>query len=222
MKIVILLYKGFTAMDVIGAYEILCRLPKAEIQFAAKEKGIIESEYPAMKMLAEYSLDEIQEADILLVPGSTYAFMEVAKDKEVLAHIHRIDQTTKWTTSVCTGAVILGAAGLLKGKRATTHWAVMDRLPALGAQPVQERYVQDGKILTAAGVSAGMDMALFLTTLLEGDNYAKMIQLVTEYYPEPPTGIHDLSSVPAHIREKTREFLKTEISKMSVSEIPLS
>lgn len=217
MKIVILLYKGFTAMDVIGAYEILCRLPKAQIQFAAKEKGIIESEYPAMKMLADYNLDQIQEADILLVPGSTYAFMEVAKDTEILGHIRRVDQTTKWTISVCTGAIILGAAKLLVGKKATTHWAVMDRLPALGAQPISERFVQDGKILTSAGVSAGMDMALFLTTLLERDNCAKMIQLVTEYYPEPPTGIHNLTSVPTDIREKTREFLKTEISKMNVS-----
>jgi transcriptional regulator GlxA family with amidase domain len=217
MKIVILLYKGFTAMDVIGAYEILCRLPKAEIQFAAKQKGIIESEYPAMKMMAGYNLDEIKEADILLVPGSTYAFMEVAKNTEILGHIQRIDQTTRWTTSVCTGAIILGAAKLLVGKKATTHWAVMDTLPGLGAQPISERYVQDGKILTAAGVSAGMDMALFLTTLLEGDNYAKVVQLVTEYYPEPSTGIQHLNFVPAHIREKTREFLKTEISKMSVS-----
>jgi transcriptional regulator GlxA family with amidase domain len=222
MQIVILLYKGFTALDVVGAYEILCRLPQAKVKFAAKEKGVIESEYEAMKMVAGYRLDEIQKADILLIPGSTYAFMQVAKDKETLEHICRIDTTTKWTTSVCTGAVILAAAGLLKGKSATTHWAVMEKLPAFGALPVSERYVQDGKIITAAGVSAGIDMALFLTKMITDDEQSKMVQLVTEYYPEPPTGIAKLNLVSKEVKEKAGAFLRTEILKMSGSEAVLS
>jgi transcriptional regulator GlxA family with amidase domain len=222
MKIVILLYKGFTAMDAIGAYEILCRLPEADVRFAAKSKGIIESEYAGMKMIATHNLDEIQAADILLVPGSTFAFTQVAQDKEVLQHIQRIDQTTKWTVSVCTGAIILGAAGLLKEKRATTHWAVLDRLPAFGALPKSERYVQDGKLITAAGVSAGIDMALFLTTLIAGEDYAKMVQLVTEYYPAPPVNIPDITAVPEQIEAATKEFLKNEILKMSSAEVVLN
>ena len=218
MKIVILLYKGFTAMDVIGAYEILCRLPEAQVRFAARKKGIIESEYSSMKMVATHNLDEIQEADILLVPGSTFAFMQVAKDEEVLQHIRRIDQTTKWTVSVCTGAIILGAAGLLKGKQATTHWAAMDRLSEFGALAKSERYVQEGKLITAAGVSAGIDMALFLTAMIAGEEYARTVQLVTEYYPEPPVNISNLTEVPKQIEENATSFLKSEILKMSNSE----
>jgi len=222
MKIVILLYKGFTAMDVIGAYEILCRLPEAEVRFAAKHKGIIESEYASMKMVATHSLDEIQAADILLVPGSTFAFMQVAQDKEVLQHILRIDQTTKWTTSVCTGAIILGAAGLLNKKQATTHWTMLNRLSEFGALAKSERFVQDGKLITAAGVSAGIDMALFLTALIAGEDYAKKVQLVTEYYPKPPLNVTDRTGVPEQIEENAKEFLKTEILKMSSFETDLS
>ncbi len=215
MEIVILLYKGFTAMDVVGAYEILCRLPEARVKFAAKEKALIESEYASMKMAATHRLAEIERADMLLVPGSTFAFMQVAQDKEVLQHIRRIDQTTEWTVSVCTGAIILGAAGLLKGKQATTHWAMLDKLLQFEALPKSERYVRDGKLITAAGVSAGIDMALHLASLVTSEDYAKMLQLVTEYYPEPPVNIPDLTAVPKQIEADARAFLKGEILKMS-------
>jgi transcriptional regulator GlxA family with amidase domain len=216
MEIVILLYKGFTAMDVVSAYEILCRLPDAKVKFAAKEKGVIESEYPSMKMVATHNLGEIVSADILLVPGSTFAFMQVAQDIEILHHIKRIDATTGWTTSVCTGAIILGAAGLLQGKKATTHWAMLDRLTLLGAQPKSERFVKDGKIVTAAGVSAGTDMALFLSGLIADEEYARMLQLVVEYYPEPPFDIPELTGVPKNIETAARKFLKREIDRMNM------
>lgn len=108
-------------MDVVGAYQIFCRLPDAQIKFAAEETGIIETEYPSMKMAAIHRLAEIERADILLVPGSTLAFIQVSQNTEVLQHIRLIDQTTKWTVSVCSGAIILGAVGLLQGKKATTH-----------------------------------------------------------------------------------------------------
>jgi len=204
-------------MDVAGAYEILCRLPDAQVTFAAKEAGVIESEYTSMKMVATHRFAEIERADILFVPGSTFAFMQVAQDKELLQHIQRIDQSTTWTASVCTGAIILGAAGLLKGKEATTHWAVLDRLPQFGAQPKPVRYVQDGKLLTAAGVSAGIDMALYLASVIAGEAYAEMLQLVTEYYPEPPVNIPDLSAVSKKTEAGARDFLKAEILKMSHS-----
>ena len=215
MEILILLYKGFTAMDVVGDYEMLCRLPEAQVKFAAKETGVIESEYASMKMLAAHRLAEIERADILLVPGSTFAFMQVTQHKEVLQHIRRIDQTTAWTVSVCTGSIILGAAGLLKNKQATTHWAMLDKLSQFGAHPKSERYVQDGKLITAAGVSAGMDMGLFLAGLVAGEDYAKMLQLVTEYFPEPPGNIPNLTAVPNQTEADARVFLKGEILKMS-------
>ncbi|MGN6531413.1 MAG: DJ-1/PfpI family protein, partial [Ginsengibacter sp.] len=123
----------------------------------------------------------------------------------------------KWTVSVCTGSVLLAAAGLLAGKKATSHWAVLDRLPKFGAQPISERFVQDGKIITAAGVSAGIDMGLHLASLISGEDYSQMLQLVTEYYPEPPTKIGNASFVSQEIKEKTRSFLQSEISKMSSS-----
>jgi transcriptional regulator GlxA family with amidase domain len=222
MEIVILLYKGFTATDVTGAYEMLCRLPGANVSFAAKEKGIIESEYASMQMVAGKNLAEIERADILLVPGSTFAFTQVAQDQEILQHLQRIHETTQWTTSVCTGAVILGAAGLLKGKEATTHWAVLDNLTKFGALPKSARYVRDGKIISAAGVSAGMDMGLYLTSLIVDEGYARMVQLITEYYPEPPVGIVEKSAVPKQVEESARIFLKKEIMKMSSSVVELN
>jgi transcriptional regulator GlxA family with amidase domain len=215
MQIIILLYKGFTAMDVIGAYEILCRLPGAKATFVAKEKGVIESEYASMKMVATHSLAEVQKADLLLVPGSTFAFIHVAQDKEVLYHLRRLHEKTQWTTSVCTGTIILGAAGLLKGKQATTHWAMLESLAQFGAYPKSERYVRDGKLISAAGVSAGIDMALYLARLIVDEDYASMLQLVTEYYPEPPVSIPDMTGVPKQTEADARNFLKSEIKKMS-------
>ena len=215
MEIVILLYKGFTALDVIGPYEVLSRLPNAVVKFAAKEKSIVESEYASMKMIATHSLEEIITADILMIPGSTNAFFQVMKDAETLQHIQRIDTTTKWTISVCTGAIVLAAAGLLKGKDATSHWAVSGMLSKFGAQPVTKRFVQQGKIITAAGVSAGIDMALYLARLIEGEEYAQMIQLVTEYYPKPPLDIPDLAAVPKEVESAARSFFKKEMEKMN-------
>lgn len=222
MEIVILLYKGFTALDVIGPYEVLSRLPDAVVKFAAKEKGIVQSEYASMKMMATHSLSEIDHADILLVPGSTTAFLDVMKDGEVIYHLQRIDAMTQWTTSVCTGGTILAAAGLLKGKEATTHWAALPLLSQFGATPVSERFVQEGKIITAAGVSAGIDMALYLTKEIAGDSYAKMVQLMIEYYPKPPIDIPDLSAVPKDVENAARAFFKEEMKRMNKEAVAVS
>jgi len=215
MEIVLLLYKGFTALDAIGPYEVLSRLPDAAVKFAAKEKGLVQSEYASLKMMATHSLAEIEMADILLIPGSTTAFLDVVKDGEIIYHIQRIDAMTQWTASVCTGGVILAAAGLLKGKEATTHWAALPLLSQFGATPVSERFLQQGKIITAAGVSAGIDMALYLTKEIEGDSYAKMVQVMVEYYPEPPIDIPDLSAVPKDVENAAREFFKEEMKRMN-------
>lgn len=222
MEIVILLYRGFTALDVFGPYEVLSRLPDAVVTFAAKEKGLVQGEYAGMKMMATHSLSEIDHADILLVPGSTTAFWDVMKDGDTLYHIQRLDATTQWTTSVCTGGIILAAAGLLKGKAATTHWGALQLLSQFGATPVSERFLQQEKIITAAGVSAGIDMALHLTKTIAGDSYAKMIQLVLEYYPEPPVDIPDLSAVPKDVENAAKAFFKDEMKKMNTDALPVS
>ena len=134
------------------------------------------------------------------------------KDSEVIRHIQRLDATTKWTTSVCSGAMIMAAAGLLKGKSATSHWDLLDRLSTFGANPVAERYVHDGKFITAAGVSAGIDMALYLTATTQGEDYAKMVQLVIEYYPQPPLNVPAFTAVPDEVKSAASAYLKEEIA----------
>jgi len=134
---------------------------------------------------ADYSLEEISTADVLVVPGSGYA-TTLQDHPDILAWIRKIHERTLWTTSVCTGSLILGAAGLLQGLPATTHWASMDRLKRWGAQPTQQRVVEAEKIMTAAGVSAGIDMALTLAAKIAGEEIAKRLQLGIEYDPQPP------------------------------------
>jgi transcriptional regulator GlxA family with amidase domain len=136
-------------------------------------------------VVADRTLAELPDPDVLLVGGGE-GNRPMLDDPEILDWLRSADQGTTWTTSVCTGALVLGAAGLLDGKRATTHWAYMDRLPQFGAEPVTDRYVFDGKLATAAGVSAGVDMALELVGRMAGEDVAKAIQLGIEYDPAPP------------------------------------
>jgi transcriptional regulator GlxA family with amidase domain len=185
MKIACLIFDKFTALDVIGPYEVLSRLPGAELTFVAKEAGPKRSDTGVLGVVADRTLDELPDPDLLIVGGGE-GNRPMLEDPEILDWLRAAHQGTTWTTSVCTGALVLGAAGLLEGKRATTHWAYMDKLPQFGAEPVTERYVFDGKIATAAGVSAGVDMALELVGRIAGEDVAKAIQLGIEYDPAPP------------------------------------
>jgi putative intracellular protease/amidase len=185
MEIVFLFYDGMTALDAVGPHEILCRLPNAKVRRVARNAGPIRTDSAGLELIAEYSLSDVSHADILLVPGAGNA-TTLRDHPEILAWVHSIHATTQWTTSVCTGSLILGAAGLLSGLRATTHWAVRDRLRVWGAEPVSERVVESGKIITAAGVSAGIDMALTLAAKIGGLQVAQTLQLGIEYDPEPP------------------------------------
>ncbi|MBX9744025.1 MAG: DJ-1/PfpI family protein [Chlamydiales bacterium] len=185
MQIVFLFYDGMTALDAIGPHEVLCRLPGAKVQRVAKKPGIIRTDSAGLELTAEYALVDVSHADILVVPGAGSA-TTLRNHPEVLDWVRSIHATTKWTTSVCTGSLILGAAGLLKGSKVTTHWAVLDRLRFWGAEPVSERVVESGKIITAAGVSAGIDMALTLAAKLCGPQVAQTLQLGIEYDPQPP------------------------------------
>lgn len=203
MEIAILLYEQMTALDAIGPYEVLGGMPGAKVRFVAREKGIKRTDSGYAVLNAEYGLDEVTAPDIVLVPGSSYP-QGTMKDEAVLDWLRRVHATTKWTTSVCTGSMILGAAGLLRGLRATTHWMALDTLPAFGAEPVKERFVRDGKVITAAGVSAGIDMALTLAALECGEAVAQGIQLMIEYDPQPPFDCGSVEKAPATIVERLR------------------
>ncbi len=172
-----------------------------------RERRASSAPIPAYNLLnAQYSLDEVTAPDIVLVPGSSYP-QETMRDEAVLSWLRDVHTKTKWTTSVCTGALILGAAGLLRGVKATTHWMALEGLRAFGAQPVKERFVKDGKFITAAGVSAGIDMALTLASLECGDAVAQSIQLMIEYDPQPPFDTGSVDKAPAAIVERLRASL---------------
>ena len=185
MRIAILVFDKVTALDAIGPYEVLSRLPGAELTFVAKEPGPKRTDTGMLGLSADASLGELPDPDVLLVPGGE-GNRPLLGDEEVLGWLRTADASSVWTTSVCTGALVLGAAGLLDGKRATTHWAYRDRLAEFGATPVAERVVIDGKLATAAGVSAGLDMALALAAKLTHEDVARAIQLGIEYDPAPP------------------------------------
>lgn len=183
--IVFLFYEGMTSLDAIGPHTVLAHLPEVQVKHVARKAGLIKTDAMQLTLMAEYSIADISEADVLVVPGGRNA-TTLEEYPQILEWIRAIHQTTIWTTSVCTGSLILGAAGLLEGVSATSHWAAMDRLKKWGAIPTQERVVKAGKIITAAGVSAGIDMGLTLAAKIAGEAVAKRIQLGIEYDPHPP------------------------------------
>jgi len=185
MKIAILIFDKLTALDAIGPYEVLSRIPEAELSFVGKEVGLKRTDTGALAINADLSLDQLTDPDIVLVPGGE-GNRPLLDDDEVLGWLRDAHRTSTYTTSVCTGSLVLGAAGILEGKRATTHWAYLDKLTGYGAEPVSERFVIDGKVATAAGVSAGVDMALALVAEATHEDVAKAIQLGIEYDPKPP------------------------------------
>jgi len=182
---VALLFEGLTALDIVGPYEVLQRIPGAEVRFVARETGPVRTDNGHLALHADSTLAETVAADILVVPGG-FATRELEHDAEVLDWIRRLHETTTWTTSVCTGSMLLAAAGLLDGLAATTHWMQLERLAEYGATPTSERVVEQGKIITAAGVSSGIDMALVLVERIMGAAVAQAIQLSIEYDPQPP------------------------------------
>ena len=183
--IAILLYDRITALDAIGPYEVLSRLPGWTLTFVAVEPGPVQTDNGRLTLVAERSIDALPSPEIVLVPGGP-GEVAARAGGPALEWLRSAHETTTWTTSVCTGSLILAAAGLLEGKRATSHWLAMDQLRKLGATPTSERVVFDGKLVTAAGVSAGIDMALTLAAQIAGDDVARAIQLSIEYDPQPP------------------------------------
>lgn len=203
MEIAILLFDRVTALDAIGPYEVLSRVPGATVKFVAKQVGAQRTDQGSLALVADYTLEQVTAPEIIVVPGGPGqdALMD---DEPVLAWVRRAHETSQWTTSVCTGSLVLGAAGLLRGLRATTHWLAYDALRTLGAEAVAERVVIEGKIMTAAGVSAGIDMALTLVARECDEAVAKAIQLGIEYDPQPPFDAGAPHKAPAEIVERLR------------------
>jgi transcriptional regulator GlxA family with amidase domain len=184
MQIAIPIYPGFTATDAIGPYEVLARLPGAQIVFVAVQPGLVSTDTGFLRLQAE-PLAAASSPDVVVVPGGPLRNLPT-QDATLLDWLRAVDARSQWTASVCTGALLLGAAGLLRGKRAVTHWLDVETLAGHGAIAVDARYVFDGKLVTAAGVSAGFDMALALAARIAGEDVARAIQLGIEYDPQPP------------------------------------
>jgi transcriptional regulator GlxA family with amidase domain len=205
MKIAIPIFDQVTALDAVGPYEVLSRLPGADLRFVSFEKGPVRTDNRVLALHADEVLEDFGDPDILVVPGG-FGTRALMSDERMLAFVRNAHETTQWTTSVCTGSLVLGAAGLLDGLEATTHWAAMDTLASTGAKPAAQRFVQQGKIVTAAGVSAGIDMALFLAGQIAGDTVAQAIQLGIEYDPQPPYDAGSPEKAPAELVEFIRNL----------------
>jgi putative intracellular protease/amidase len=198
MQIAIALFDRFTALDAIGPYQVLVNIPDAEVVFVAERSGPVADDHRSLRLEAEAAFADVPRPGIVVVPGGPGQSGQM-DDGPLRQWLLAADQTSEWTTSVCTGALILAGAGLLANRRATTHWLAMDELRRLGAVPVTERVVEDGKYVTGAGVSAGIDMALTLAGRIAGDVVAQSIQLGTEYDPQPPYDAGSPAKAPAEI-----------------------
>jgi transcriptional regulator GlxA family with amidase domain len=185
MQIAYLLYDRFTALDITGPHDVFNSVPGNEAIFVAEKAGPVRNESDTLSLVADASLDEVTSPDIVVVPGG-FGNRVLLEHEPLHEWIRTVHEETEWTTSVCTGSLLLAAAGLLDGVPATTHWLARDLLGELGARVVTDRVVQDGKIVTAAGVSSGIDMALSLVQRMNGDEVAQAVQLGIEYDPEPP------------------------------------
>ena len=210
MQAAYLLYDGFTALDVTGPYDVLRNLPDTESVFVAERRGPVRNESGTLALVADRTLDEMTAPEIVVVPGG-FGTRLLLEHQSLLSWIRNAHDSATWTTSVCTGSLLLAAAGLLDGAPATTHWLARETLASLGARPVPERVVQHGTIITAAGVSAGIDMALQLVQLIYGDGAAQAIQLGIEYDPAPPVDAGSPDKAPAAVVERvTRAFAQEE------------
>ncbi|MFC9126347.1 DJ-1/PfpI family protein [Streptomyces sp. NPDC057099] len=203
MQIAIVLYDRFTALDAVGPYETLGRLPDAETVFVAERTGPVRNETGNLALIADRTLADVPNPDIVVVPGGPGQEALMAHEP-LLGWLRAADAGTAWTTSVCTGSLLLAAAGLLRGRRATSHWLTLEELKRYGAEPTGERVVTDGKYVTAAGVSSGIDMGLTLLGRIAGDDHAQMVQLATEYDPQPPYDAGSPEKAPAHVVELLR------------------
>ncbi|MGW2339008.1 DJ-1/PfpI family protein [Streptomyces sp. NPDC001661] len=198
MQIAIALYERFTALDAIGPYQTLGGIPGADVVFVAERTGPVRDDSGRLALVADQTFDEVRSPDVVVVPGGPEPSDQTG-NAPLLEWLRAVDATTTWTTSVCTGSLALAAAGLLKGREATSHWLALEELERLGSTSTGRRVVFDGKYVTAAGVSSGIDMGLALAGRIAGDETAQAIQLMTEYDPQPPYDAGSPDKAPAHL-----------------------
>jgi putative intracellular protease/amidase len=207
LLVAIPLFPGLTVLDAIGPYEVLQRIPEVEVIFVSSDKGEVRSENGMLGLLADAKFEEVPHPQVIIFPGG-HGTRPLQHDKRVLDWVCRAHASTAFTTSVCTGSLVLGAAGLLRGLTATTHWSGYDLLAAHGAIPTAERVVEHlgQRIITAAGVSSGIDMALRLTELLIDRTAAQAVQLMIEYDPQPPFDCGSLAKATPEVLSRAREY----------------
>ncbi len=211
MDIAIPLFDRITALDAIGPYEVLSRLPGARVRFVAIAPGPYRTDNRQLTLIADEPLTAVEHPEIIMVPGG-FGTRALMTPNPLLDWIRAAHETSQWTTSVCTGSLLLGAAGILRGLEATSHWAALEQLAELGARPTLKRVVEQGKVITAAGVSSGIDMALTLAARVAGDDVAQTIQLGIEYDPQPPFHAGSPQTAPSHIVERLRERLRERLA----------
>ncbi len=213
MKIAALLFDKITILDIVGPAEVLSWIPDSEILWVGREKGVVRAEPTGLNVTIDHTLDEVGDADVLMVPGGPGVRL-LLEDQAHLDWVRRIHETTSWTTSICTGLLLLGAAGLLTGLTATTHWMSAEALEKFGASYAEKRVIQQGKIVTSAGVSSGIDMALWLLAELEGEEAARAAQLCIEYDPQPPFDAGAPSKAGQATIDRARETVQAVLQKV--------
>ncbi|MFC0110877.1 DJ-1/PfpI family protein [Kibdelosporangium aridum] len=218
MQIAFVVYPGMTALDAIGPYELLRSMPGSEVRFVAAAPGKVVTDSGVLALGASHSFDETPSPDIVLVPGGSNGTVGAMNDPALISWLQAVHSTTTWTTSVCSGALILAMAGLLKGVPATTHWVCQEVLGSMGAIPQPDkRIVHAGKIVTAAGVSAGIDLALWLIGEIHGVKQAEQAQLEIEYDPQPPYDAGHPSKVTPEMLAEVRGKLLADAQKPTVA-----
>jgi putative intracellular protease/amidase len=219
MRLSIVLFDGFTALDIVGGYEVLANVPGMEVEFIAASKGIVAADTRRLGLLGYRSFADTPSTDILYVPGGPGVFKGI-HDAELISTIARLHASATWTVGICNGVELLGAAGVLQGKRVTTNWFARERVAAYGAQVEASRYQRDGQLITGAGVSASIDAGLYLASLIAGEEVAKTIQLGIEYYPAPPFGNGTPDTASAEAQAIVRMFEESSLERLQELKAP--
>ncbi|RZI83714.1 MAG: DJ-1/PfpI family protein [Rubrivivax sp.] len=210
--IAILLYPQVTQLDLTGPYEVFCRCPDTQVHLVWKDRGPVITEH-GLTMLPTTTFDELPAADVLCVPGAGQGVHALLQDQDTLAYVRQVARGARYVSSVCTGSLVLGAAGLLKDRKATTHWSSMHLLAEFGAIATPGRVVQDGRFITGGGVTAGIDFALTMVAALHGDAVAQAIQLGIEYNPAPPFNAGHPDVAPIELVELVKQRLSHRLNE---------
>ncbi|MBS7806802.1 DJ-1/PfpI family protein [Variovorax sp. PCZ-1] len=219
MRLSIVLFDGFTTLDIVGGYEVLANVPGIDVEFIAATPGLVNADTRRLALLGYRSFEQTQSADILYVPGGP-GVVKGLQDAALISTITRLHASSTWTIGICNGVELLGAAGILQGKQVTTNWFARDRVAAYGAKVMPTRYERDGKLITGAGVSASIDAGLYLASLVAGGEVAKTIQLGIEYYPDPPFGNGKPDTASAGAQAMVRMFEESSAERLEELKTP--